>query len=68
MTPEQKKVIDRCGAMLRRAFPLLEGKVLFRFQKGKRYAEFEYAQYGSVRSEDGDVVFQEQGATVDLRG
>lgn len=30
MTPEQEKTVDRCKAMLKRAFPVMSGKIIFR--------------------------------------
>jgi hypothetical protein len=35
MTTEQEKVIDRCKAMIKRAFPSMNGKFIFKLDSAK---------------------------------
>jgi len=55
MTPEQQKAIDRCGTMLKRAFPSLAGKLIFRLTRNEQKVKVDYVQYGISEASDNGV-------------
>jgi len=63
MTPEQTKVVHRCGRMMKMAFPRLAGKLTFTFAtKGSPAWKADLINYNIGSSHD-----EEEITAVDLR-